>query len=135
MTMAHSVEGRVPFLDHQLVEFSETIPSSLKLKGLTEKYILRKAMRPLLPKQIAQRKKQRFYVPIDRWLAKDLQGMVDTLLSPNAVRESGVFNISAVQRIRERYHKAPLFYARQLWVLLTFQLWHDQFFKQRRGMA
>lgn len=127
MTMAHGVEARVPFLDHRLVEFSEKIPTNLKLKGLTEKYILRKAMKPLLPKQVFNRKKQRFYVPIDRWLAKDLKPMTDELLSPNALRDSGVFQNHAVQRIRERYESAPLFYARQLWVLLTFQLWYEQF--------
>jgi asparagine synthase (glutamine-hydrolysing) len=127
MTMAWGVESRVPFLDHGLVEFSETIPASLKLKGFKEKYILRKAMQPLLPKEIVQRKKQRFYVPIDRWLAKDLSPMVDELLSPAALRESGVLQSQAVQQIREKYHKAPLFYARQLWTLLTFQLWHKKF--------
>ncbi len=129
MTMAYGVEGRVPFLDHRLVEFSETMPPSLKLKGFKEKYILRKAMQPLLPKEIFERKKQRFYVPIDRWLAGDLRSMTDELLSDAALKESGVFNPSAIKKIRENYHKAPLFYARQLWVLLTFQLWHSIFIK------
>lgn len=127
MTMAHGIEARVPFLDHRLVEFSETIPAGLKLKGLTEKYILRKAMLSFLPKNIVQRKKQRFYVPIDHWLRTDLQGMTDELLSSSALRESGIFNPAIVQHIRERYKQSPLFYARQLWVLLTFQIWHDKF--------
>ncbi len=133
MTMAHSIESRVPFLDHRLVEFSETIPASLKLKGFTEKYILRKTMQPLLPKQITQRKKQRFYVPIDRWLTTDLAPMADELLSPAALKESGVFNPKAVQKIIDSYKSSPLFYARQLWVLLTFQLWHQQVFNYRGG--
>jgi asparagine synthase (glutamine-hydrolysing) len=136
MTMAHAIEARVPFLDHRLVEFSEKIPASLKLKGFTEKYILRKAMLPFLPKTIVKRKKQRFYVPIDRWLAGELQGMADELLSPEALRESGVFNPAVVRRIRENYRHSPLFYARQLWVLLTFQLWHKQFYQLNdRGVA
>ncbi|MEM4247142.1 MAG: asparagine synthase (glutamine-hydrolyzing) [Candidatus Woesearchaeota archaeon] len=127
MTMAWGVEGRVPFLDHRLVEFSETIPPSLKLKGFKEKYILRRAMHSLLPKEIVARKKQRFYVPIDRWLATDLRPMIDELLSPTALHESGIFQNVAVQQIRKKYSNAPLFYARQLWTLLTFQLWHQKF--------
>ena len=132
MTMAHSIEARVPLLDYRIAEFSEQIPPELKLKGMTEKYILRKAMQPFLPKQIVQRKKQRFYVPIDRWLSKDLRPMVDELLSPAELRESGVFNPATVQRIKDRYAHAPLFYARQLWTLLTFQLWHKQFVQGTR---
>ncbi|MEM4239796.1 MAG: asparagine synthase (glutamine-hydrolyzing) [Candidatus Woesearchaeota archaeon] len=133
MTMAHAIEARVPFLDHRLVEFSETIPASLKLKGFTEKYIIRKAMQPYLPKQTIKRKKQRFYVPIDRWLATDLAPMADELLSPAALKESGVFNPEAVRRILGHYNSSPLFYARQLWVLLTFQLWHQQVFNYHGG--
>ncbi len=127
MTMAYGIEARVPFLDHRLVEFSETIPPSLKLKGFTEKYVIRKAVAHVLPKEILKRKKQRFYVPIDRWLANDLKPMTEELLSPAALRESGVFKTASVQQLREKYEHAPLFYARQLWTLLTFQLWHQKF--------
>lgn len=130
MTMAFGIESRVPFLDHNLVEFSEKIPPNLKLKGFKEKYILRKAMMPFLPKEIIKRKKQRFYVPIDRWLSNDLKPMVDDLLSTNSLRESGIFKIDAVQNIQNNYSSSPLFYARQLWVLLTFQIWHKEIFSK-----
>ncbi|MEM4259842.1 MAG: asparagine synthase (glutamine-hydrolyzing) [Candidatus Woesearchaeota archaeon] len=127
MSMAYSVESRVPFLDHRLVEYSELIPPNLKLKGFNEKYILRRAMRHLLPKEILVRKKQRFYVPIDVWIKKDLSPMIDEKLGKNAIKESGVFNQEFISKIREKYNNSPLFYARQLWVLLTFQIWYEKF--------
>jgi asparagine synthase (glutamine-hydrolysing) len=136
MGMAHGIEVRVPFLDHRIVGFSAAISDSLKLNGLTEKYLLRKAMRDCLPKRIVQRKKQRFYVPIDAWLRAELRPLAEEHLSTAALRESGLIAPEAVQRIQERYNRAPLFYARQLWTLLTLQLWQRQFITgDRRGQV
>lgn len=129
MTMAFGIEGRVPYLDHRLAEYSQTIPPSLKLKGLTEKYILRKAMQEKLPKQIAYRKKQRFYVPIDKWLKHDLQPLMDTHLTNQQLNATGI-NPAEIKRIREKYDHSPLFYARQLWTILTLQIWADEFINQ-----
>ena len=77
-----------------------------------------------LPKQIVQRKKQRFYVPIDKWIKEDLMGVVDNLLSAQKINEQRYFNSSQITKIIDKYDTAPLFYARQLWTLLTFQIWH-----------
>jgi asparagine synthase (glutamine-hydrolysing) len=130
MSMAHAVEARVPILDNGVLGIAGKIPFPLRLRGRTEKYIFRRAMAPLLPKATAQRKKQRFYVPIDRWLA-DAQPLIDRMLSPEMMRHK-LFDRYAVQKIRDKYRTAPLFYARQLWTLLTFQLWYNQFIRGGR---
>ncbi len=124
MTMAHAVEARVPFLDHKFVEFSAKIPSNLKLKGFNEKYILRKAMQNKLPREIVNRKKQRFFVPIDNWISKDMKEMTLNLLSEGAIQKEGLLNYSYINNVFNNYKKSKLYYARQLWNLLNFELWH-----------
>jgi asparagine synthase (glutamine-hydrolysing) len=125
MTMAHAVEPRVPLLDTKVLEVARKIPFSLRLRGGTEKYILRKAIAPWVPKETVKRKKQRFYVPIDDWL-KQSAPVLDRVFSPGMMRH-GLLDRHAVQKIRDNYKRAPLFYARQLWTLMTFQLWYERF--------
>jgi asparagine synthase (glutamine-hydrolysing) len=124
MTMTNSVEARVPFLDHRLVEFSFTLPPKLKLNGFNEKYILKKAMQPYLPKDIIMRKKQRFYVPIDLWLMGELRPMVDDLVSAKNIKRQGYFNFDYIEKLFKNYDRSRLFYGRQLWNILTFEIWH-----------
>ena len=90
MSMANSLEVRCPFLDQELLAFSATITSNMKLRGLTTKYILKEAMRGLVPDKIRGRKKHGFGVPVGRWFRTDLKGHVrDMLLSPQARRSNG----------------------------------------------
>lgn len=122
--MANAVEARVPFLDHRLVEFSFTLPPKLKLNLLNEKYILKKSMMQYLPKEIVDRKKQRFYVPVDMWLMKELKPVVEELVSAENIKRQGYFNYDYIKKLFKNYDKSKLFYGRQLWNILTFQLWH-----------
>ncbi|MGZ8268719.1 MAG: asparagine synthase (glutamine-hydrolyzing), partial [Burkholderiales bacterium] len=91
-TMAHSVEARVPFLDHELVEFCARIPPRSKMKWLREKHILRRAMSDILPPDIAWRKKFAMQMPTRAWLRADLPAFAEELLSEPALREAGYFN-------------------------------------------
>jgi asparagine synthase (glutamine-hydrolysing) len=131
-TMPFSIEGRVPFLDHKLAEFAATIPPHLKLNKIkNEKYILKEAMRPYLPESIIRRKKHRFYVPIDLWMQKeDIKGMFDKVLNKQEVNRQGFFDYSTIDKIQKNYQTSPLFYARQLWTLLNFQIWHKMFIEE-----
>ncbi len=132
-TMPYSIEARVPFLDHKFVEFSSTIPPSLKLNKIKggDKYILKKAMQPILPSSIIKRRKQRFYVPIDLWLQKeDIKGMVDGLLDGKTIKSQGYFNNHAIEKIKKNYKDSKLFYARQMWSLLNFQIWNKLFIEE-----
>lgn len=131
MTMAHSIEARVPFLDHKLVEFAASIPTNLKLKGFTEKYILRKAMKPYLPKFTVKRKKERFFVPIDNWLKGEVMDIAKDLLSRENMAKHN-FNYNYIQKIFDNYNKSKLFYSRQLWTLMTYEIWHKLYIEQEK---
>jgi asparagine synthase (glutamine-hydrolysing) len=100
MAMAHSVEGRFPFLDHRVVEFGNQLPPSLKLKGLTEKYLLKEISREWLPAEISDRPKQPYRAPIHRAFFNDSPpDYVGELLSSSAIKRSGYFNPNAVDRL------------------------------------
>ncbi|MBL7206317.1 MAG: asparagine synthase (glutamine-hydrolyzing) [Candidatus Aenigmarchaeota archaeon] len=121
MSMANSIEARVPFLDHKLVEFSAKIPFNMKLKGFTEKYILKRAMQNELPKEIIKRKKHPFAVPIISWLENDLKEISDHLLSKRNIEKQGYFNSSYVDKINKSKNY------NQLWPLVFFQMWHKTY--------
>ncbi|MFH1257802.1 MAG: asparagine synthase C-terminal domain-containing protein, partial [Candidatus Micrarchaeota archaeon] len=123
MTMAFSVEARAPLLDVPLAELAFTIPSNMKMKGSKEKYILRKAMAPLLPKSIAGRKKARFFVPIDYWFGGDLKSISETLLLDE---EQKLFSKEKIAKIISGYPYSKAYCARQLWSLISLQLWLKQ---------
>lgn len=122
MTMAHSIEARVPFLDHNMVEFAASLPVNLKLKGMTGKYLFRKAMAKRIPKEIIKRKKQRFFVPIDDWFDKEIKDHALTLFEESQVYR--YFDKKKIINMFEKYDKSKLFYMRQLWSIINFGLWH-----------
>jgi asparagine synthase (glutamine-hydrolysing) len=125
MTMANSLEVRCPFLDHELLEYAAGIPSHLKLKGLTTKYILKRALEGLVPAEILRRKKHGFGAPVGRWFRTRLRDYVRTiLLDPRALRR-GYFREAALQRLLEEHQSGKRDHGHRLWALLTFELWHQ----------
>lgn len=122
MSMAHSIEARVPLLDHKLAEFAATIPAEMRLKGTTTKYIFKKAMHGLLPAEILNRPKQGFAVPLGRWFRGQLRGYVRDLLLSDVCRRRGVLDPSYVKRLLER-HEAGSELDLHLWTLISFELW------------
>jgi asparagine synthase (glutamine-hydrolysing) len=131
MSMASSVEVRVPFLDRELVEFAAWgIPPDLKLKGRvrpTTKYILREAMRDILPREVLQQPKAGFAAPVDYWLAHDLKEMLGDLLSPSRIESRGLFRPEAVQRYVDEHRSGAQDWSMQLWQFLTLELWMQTF--------
>ena len=127
MSMAASVEVRVPYLDDRLVELSGSIPQDLKLNGRVGKYILKKASTKLLPDEIIWRKKAGFGAPIGAWIKRDLKEMIKDLLSEKAVKERGYFNYSAVKQMLEDHYSGKTYNALQIWQLLTLEIWHRTF--------
>lgn len=135
MSMANSLEARVPLLDHRIVELAFRMPSNYQLKGFLgsgTKYIFRKALRKHLPKEILKRKKQTFHVPIENWLDKDLKAISQDLLNTTKLFKQGIINHDYVRKIMDNYREGKLFYARQLWVLLSFELWHRTFIEKEK---
>ena len=127
-TMAFAIEGRVPFLDHRIVELAFQIPINMKLKNFTnDKFILRDTVKDILPRQTSQRKKKHFFVPIDKWFNNELSQAREYLLSRTFIDKQKIFNYNYIQKINKNYKGSPLFYSRQLWSLLTFQIWYKQF--------
>jgi len=131
MSMASSVEVRVPFLDRELAEFvAWNVPPDLKLRGFanpTTKYILRQTMRDILPREVLQQPKAAFAAPVDYWLAHDLKEMVDDLLSPGQLRKRGLFRPEAVQHFIDAHRRGLRDWSMQLWQLLTLELWMRTF--------
>jgi asparagine synthase (glutamine-hydrolysing) len=126
MSMAHSIEAREPLLDHKFVEFAATIPPELKLKGVTTKYIFKRAMEGILPKEILYRPKRGFAIPLSRWFRGQLGPFVrDLLLSQRSINR-GIFRKTYIERLielndRGRSMDLPL------WTLITFELWCRRF--------
>ena len=123
MSMAASIESRVPFLDHPLVEWTARLPERLKLRGGTTKYILREAMRDVLPPEILTRGKMGFPVPIGAWFRGPFRGIIDELvLSPRAL-ERGLFDAATIRSLVSR-HAAGEDHAERLWSLVNLEIWH-----------
>ncbi len=127
MSMANSLEARCPFLDQELLEFAASLPTDLKLSGLTKKYILKKALKSLVPHEITYRKKHGFSVPIGLWFRTSLKDYVkEVLLSPQT-RGRGYFREEAVRQLIDEHQSGKRDFGHQLWTLLTFEIWHRVF--------
>lgn len=134
MTMANSLEARCPFLDQELLEFAARIPSNLKLKGLTTKYILKKALEGLVPREIIHRRKHGFGVPLGRWFRTDLKDYVrEMLLSPQALRR-GYFREEILRRLIDEHQNGKRDHGHRLWSLLTLEIWHRVFIDRGSNM-
>jgi asparagine synthase (glutamine-hydrolysing) len=127
MSMAVSLEARVPFLDHRVVEFAASLPPGLKVRGLTTKYILKRAMADRLPATILSAKKRGFNVPMPVWLAGELRDFVRDVLGEDRVRRAGFFDPAAVARLIRAHETRQGDYSRNIYSLLVFGLWCDEY--------
>ncbi|MBA2733531.1 MAG: asparagine synthase (glutamine-hydrolyzing) [Acidobacteria bacterium] len=134
MTMANSIEGRVPFLDHVLVEFLMQTPPHLKLHRTTNKALLRDYLRKVLPQDVARRPKKPFYIPLDKYLGKGSFGeIVDTCLSEESVRRRGYFTWEGVRKLREAVAGGDFLFGKQVLSLVMLELWHRIFIDRESG--
>jgi asparagine synthase (glutamine-hydrolysing) len=133
LSMWHSLEVRVPFLDHKLVEFVATIPAMYKLKGWQKKYVLIEALRGIVPEQILKRRKQGFSIPLSNWLRGPLRELATTYLMPDALKEVGIFNTKKVEALLKEHDNLVRNHETKIWTLLTFILWH-RLYVQRRSV-
>jgi asparagine synthase (glutamine-hydrolysing) len=126
-SMAVSLEARSPFLDHHVMEFSASLPTRYKLRGLTTKYLLKSAMKGLLPSANLTRRKMGFGVPIGRWFRTELKSfLAETILSERAVGR-GLFKRGSIDRLVNDHTDGRRDYAHQLWTLLMLELWYREF--------
>jgi asparagine synthase (glutamine-hydrolysing) len=131
MSMASSMEVRVPFLDHEFAEFvAWNIPPNLKLKGFfspSTKDIFRKAMRGIVPAEVLRQPKAGFAAPIDYWLANELREMTDDLLAESRIKSRGLFQPNAIQKLIREHRTGNRDWSMQIWQFVTLELWMQNF--------
>lgn len=128
MSMAASIESRVPFLDHKLVEFSARLPERMKLRGATTKYILRESMKDVLPEEILSRSKMGFPVPVGAWFRGAFREVIDEYVLSERVVSRGIFDADSVRSLVRRHQEAGEDHSERLWALVNFEIWQRQFF-------
>lgn len=126
-SMANSLEARSPFLDHKLMEFAAQIPSKLKLKGVATKYILKKSLSKLLPREILKRQKCGFGVPVGRWFRNEMKDYAYEVLLDERSIERGYFKKEAVQNLLDEHTSGRIDHGQRIWSLLNLELWHRMF--------
>ncbi len=129
-TMTVALEGRSPFLDHELLELSAQIPFSLKLKGLNnKKYILKEALRGILPDEVMFRPKMGFGIPIDAWFRGELRDYAAKKLLDGELVKRGLFKRDAIEHILHAHTTTDVNFSPHIWALLTLELWFEEYFK------
>src|SRR3989442_12666353 len=123
MSMAHSLEARVPFLDRAVVEVARRIPSRLRLRHLRTKYMLRRAMARRLPEAILAQRKLGFNLPLAGWLARDLKDFVQDVLAPSRLRRQGLLDPQAVGRLVSEHVRCEKDHSPAIWALLFLVVW------------
>jgi asparagine synthase (glutamine-hydrolysing) len=123
-SMAHSLEVRVPYLDHRLVEFMSGLPPNLKLRGVTGKYLLKKAAARLLPSRIVHRRKAGFMMPLASWIRGPFKPFIEEVLSESAIRRSGILAPPLVRIMLDDHYAGRRDHRKAIWSLLVFQAWH-----------
>jgi asparagine synthase (glutamine-hydrolysing) len=127
MSMACSIESRVPFLDHPFVEFATRVPDRLKIHGSEQKYVLKKAVEDLLPREIVYRKKMGFPTPLAQWLREPRAEPLLKALQDRKGILGGWFDLSAVDTLLERHRAGVEDGTDRIWRLINLQIWGDTF--------
>lgn len=127
MSMANSLELRVPFCDHRLVEFAASIPNDLKIRRYCLKSLFKKSLKGILPERILNKKKQGFMVPIGEWFKKPLKDYIREVLSEENIRKRGYFDPAYIHRMLNDHFNGRRLYTHQIWSLLMLELWSREF--------
>ena len=125
--MANGLEVRCPLLDHEFVEFVCKLPTKYKLKGLTTKYLLKRAARGFLPDEIIDRRKKGFGIPIARWLRNELKSFMLDSLEERKIKRQGLFNYTYIKKLIDDHLESRMDNRKALWSLLVFQSWHETY--------
>ena len=125
MSMAASLEARVPYLDYRIVEFALSLPPELKMKGFNTKVLLKKTFWNDLPREVQRRDKQGFSIPIKNWIRGELKPMMLDLLSEKRIREQGFFRPDTISRLVREHLEGAENHSHQLWALMVFEQWFD----------
>ena len=135
ITMAHSIEGRVPFLDHRMVELTAALGAHHKIRRMETKTLLRRACRGLVPDEVIRRKKEAFFIPVETCFRHSFFDFIEEVLSKESIGKRGYFRYNAVRRLIDRYRANPreLVYSKQVMALVILELWHRVFIDAAAG--
>lgn len=128
-TMSASLEGREPFLDHRIIEFVATLPSDYKIKDGEKKYILKSIVHDYIPKEMMDRPKMGFSIPLNEWFGDELKKYVLDYLDSEKIRKTGVLNTAEVDRLKKEWLKNSNTGANKIWLILTFMMWYERWMK------
>ena len=123
--MSASLEGREPFLDHRIIEFVATLPDEFKRTDIS-KFILKDIVHDYIPKNLMEREKSGFSIPLNSWLANDLSYMINENLSSSNIKNMDLFNFKTVEKLKNSFFQNGQDYDNILWKLIQFQLWHSK---------
>ena len=127
--MMASLEGRVPLLNNDFVEFATHLPMDMKLRGLRSKFLLKRALRGVLPEQILNRPKKGFGIPVAEWFRGPLKEQMLSVLSPERITRKGFFDPREIQHLIDDHLNGRRDNRKQLWTLFAFETWHDGYLK------
>jgi asparagine synthase (glutamine-hydrolysing) len=128
-TMSISLEGREPFLDQSIIEWAARLPNDYKYHNGEKKYIIKQIVHKYIPKEIMDRKKMGFGIPVEEWLAKELKELVKKYLSKSNIQKHGLFNNAYVEKIVNSFFNGRTDLYLKIWYLLMFQMWHERWMK------
>ena len=132
MSMAVSLEARVPLLDHRIVEFALNLPPQMKLTRHTTKSILRRTMAGRVPKEVLEKPKEGFSIPLKHWLRRELRPLMTDLLAPDTIRRRGYFDPDCIGAWMKEHLEQRANHSHRLWGLMVFELWHRHVVDDRR---
>jgi asparagine synthase (glutamine-hydrolysing) len=128
-SMMASLEGRVPLLNNDFVEYATNLPLNMKLRGLRSKFLLKRALRGILPDSILNRPKKGFGIPVAHWFRGPLKEQMLSVLSPERIAREGFFDPGGVKRLIDDHVAGRIDNRKQLWTLFAFELWHEGYLK------
>jgi asparagine synthase (glutamine-hydrolysing) len=134
MSMQNSLEVRVPFLDHKFFEFCSTIPPEMKMKWLKKKYLLKKAVRDIIPHEVIHHRKQGFVGPMTSWLKNELKPYVFESLSEASLRKHNFLHYPTVKRILEEHFSGKEIHDTLIWSMVIFQAWYEKYMINRNAI-
>jgi asparagine synthase (glutamine-hydrolysing) len=125
-SMTASLEGREPFLDHRIIEWAAQLPDNYKYYKGSKKHILKEIVHQYIPKELMDRPKMGFAVPIEKWLMHDLKEKVLYYLDDRKIEQENIFEVRAIQKLKTDFYSGKREYANKIWYLLMFQMWHEK---------
>ncbi len=128
-TMSVGLEGREPLLDHRIIEFVSQLPSSYKIKDMNKKYILKSIVHDYIPKELMDRPKMGFSIPINEWFRDELKKYVLEYLDSEKIAITGVLNVAEVEKIKNEWLNNRSFSVNKIWLILTFMMWYERWMR------